>query len=392
MTTNFKTQGFRTWIELDKGAIKHNLAQFRSLISKKTKLCAVVKSNAYGHSIVDFSREMEKIGADWLAVDSVVEGVRLREEGIKLPILVLGYTLPEKLQEAVDANLSLSISHFEVLQEIIKIGEKGAASGSDKHLPKIHIKVDTGMHRQGFMLGDAPKLLKILTDAKKFIDVEGLFTHFAAAKNPAFPERTKKQIAEFDEWVGLLKKADFDPIVHAAATSGAILFPESHFDMVRIGIGIYGLWPSLETKAFAEKKIGTKNGILLKPVLVWKTIVGEVKSLKDGGAIGYDFTEALSKNAKIAILPIGYWHGYPRALSGIGTVLVNNVPAKVVGRVSMDMITVDVTHIKNIKVGDEVVLLGAKKEPTAESIAITLGASWYEIITTLNPLIKRFFV
>ena len=373
------TKGLRTWIELDKGAIKHNLGQFRAIIAKKTKLCAVVKSNAYGHSLVDFSKQIVKDGADWLAVDSVVEGMRLREEGIKLPILILGYTLPEKLQEAVDADLSISISHFEALEEILKISDA-----------KIHIKVDTGMHRQGFMLDDASKLLDILSEAKNSLKVEGLFTHFAAAKNPAFPDRTKNQITEFNKWVELFKKAGIKPIIHAAATSGTILFPESHFDMVRIGIGLYGLWPSFETKAFAEKK--AENGVNLKPVLTWKTIVGEIKILKEGGAIGYDFTETLSKNSKIAILPVGYWHGYPRALSSIGNVLINDMLAKVVGRISMDMIIVDVTHIKNLKVGDEVILLGTDKSPTAESIAITLGDSWYEVVTRLNALIKRIFV
>ena len=369
-----ETKGLRTWIELDRSAIKHNLAQFRTLIPKKTKLCAVVKSNAYGHSLIDFSKEVIKNGADWLAVDSAIEGIHLREQGINVPILVLGYTLPEKMQEAVDVDLSLSISNFESLEEILKISDA-----------KIHIKVDTGMHRQGFMLSDASKLLKILSGAKNSLKVEGLFTHFAAAKDPDSKESTQKQIAEFNEWIELFKKAGFNPIVHAAATSGTILFPEAHFNMVRIGIGLYGLWPSIETKNFAIK-------ITLKPVLTWKTIVGEVKILKDGGGVGYDFTETLPKNSKIAILPIGYWHGYPRALSGVGKVLINKGVAKVVGRVSMDMIVVDVTDIKNIKVGDEVMLVNADKTPTANELAEIMEASWYEVITRLNPLIKRIFV
>ncbi len=394
-----KNKGLRTWLEIDKSAIKHNLAEFRTLIPKKTKLCAVVKSNAYGHSLVDFSREIEKSGADWLAVDSVVEGVRLREEGIKLPILILGYTLPEKLSEAVEADLNISVSHFEALEAVLKIADEASQA------PKIHIKVDTGMHRQGFMSADAPKLLKMLAEAKRSIKVEGLFTHFAAAKNPAFPERIKKQLAEFNEWVKLFKKAGFAPIVHAAATSATILFPDSHFDMVRIGIGLYGLWPSMETKSFAEKKGVAKNekkeagsgGLFLKPIMTWKTIVGEVKVLTEGGSVGYDFTETLPANSKIAILPVGYWHGYPRSLSCIGKVSINNELAKVVGRVAMDMIVVDVTNIKNIKVGDEVVLIGkggdgGNSEPTAESLALVLGDSWYEIITRLNPLIQRFFI
>ena len=387
MTANSKTAGLRTWIEIDKAAMKHNLAQFRAMVDKKTKICAVVKSNAYGHYLVDFAKEMERDGVDFLAVDSVVEGVRLREEGIKIPILILGYTLPEKLNEATDANLSISISNFEALDEILKI------SHTASQLPKIHIKIDTGMHRQGFVPDDAVKLLKILAANKNYIEIEGLFTHFAAAKDPAEPKQTKRQIAEFQNWIDLFKNAGFDPIVHAAATAGTILFPESHFDMVRIGIGLYGLWPSIEIKKYVQNNVeSSKKLIALKPVLIWKTIVGEIKILKNGGAVGYDFTEKLPKNSRIAILPVGYWHGYPRALSSLGTVLINDLSAKVVGRVSMDMLIVDVTKIKNAKVGDEVILIGTSKEPTAESIAATINGSWYEIVTTLNPLIKRIFI
>ena len=387
MTANSKTAGLRTWIEIDRTAIKHNLAQFRSIIPKKTKLCAVVKSNAYGHSLVEFSKEMEKNRADWLAVDSVVEGIRLREEGIKMPILILGYTLPEKLHEAIDADLSISISHFEALEEIIKV------SGTSSAQPKVHIKLDTGMHRQGFMSEDAPKLFKVLGGNKSAINIEGLFTHFAAAKDPASPKQTQKQIAEFTQWTELFKNAGFKPIRHAAATSGTILFPEAHFDMVRVGIGLYGLWPSLETKIAEEKKIAEKKtGLVLKPVLTWKTIVSEIKVLKEGGGIGYNFIETLPKNSKIAILPVGYWHGYPWALSSLGEVLIQDLPAKVIGRVSMDMLIVDVTKIKNLKIGDEVILFGGNKGPSAESIAKKINTTWYEVITRLNPLIKRILV
>ena len=189
-----QTKGLRTWIELDKTALKHNIAQFRSLIASKVKLCAVVKSNAYGHGLMDFTKEVVAVGVDFLAVDSVVEGLRLREEGIKLPILILGYTLPEKLREAIEADLSLAVSHFEGLQEIINLAKADKTFGAGELVPKIHIKVDTGMHRQGFMLNSANRLLKIIgesmiSDEKGYrknqvIKIEGLFTHFADTKDP----------------------------------------------------------------------------------------------------------------------------------------------------------------------------------------------------------------
>lgn len=366
--------GFRTWIEIDRKAIAHNYRIFRSLVSKKTKLMAVVKSNAYGHNLFEFAKEMEKFGADSLAVDSVIEGLALRKAGIKIPILILGYTLPGMLERAIAADLELTISSFEALAELEKYA---------KHKPKVHIKVDTGMHRQGFLAEDLPKILGKLKVASGKLQVAGLYTHFASAKNPAFPQDTKAQIEEFKKWVEAFHQAGFRPTVHAAATAGTLLFPESHFDMVRIGIGLYGLWPAREVEAFLHDEIN------LKPVLTWKTIVSEVKVFKKGGRVGYDLTEALPSGAKIAICPVGYWHGYPRALSSIGRVLVNGQMAKIVGRVSMDMITIDVSKIPKMKVGDEVVLIG--EGVPAEEMAYLSDSSWYEIITRLNPLIERIY-
>ena len=252
-------EGLRTWIEINKSAIKHNYNVFRSSIPKKTKLCGVVKSNAYGHDFMQYAKELEELGIDWVAVDSVTEGIRLRKEGIESPIFILGYTLPERMQEAVDNNLSVTVSTFESLDDVSGIKEA-----------KVHIKLDTGMSRQGFLESDREKLFDILK--KKGINIEGVFTHFASAKNPRLPHSPKKQIEKFEAWKEDFEKEGFDPIFHASATSGTLLFPEAHFDMVRIGIGIYGLWPSTETKEFLEGKIE------LNPVLVWKTVISEVKS------------------------------------------------------------------------------------------------------------------
>lgn len=373
--------GLRTWIEVDRKAIKHNFSVFRSLISKQTKLMAVVKSNAYGHGLVDFSHEMARLGADFLGVDSMAEARALRREGITLPILVLGYTMPELFREAAENNVSVTVASFETLTALKKVTFK-------KPL-KVHIKVDTGMHRQGFLLSQQKTLMANIKNQKSKIGVEGLYTHFASAKNPAFPKDTRDQIAEFEKWITAFKKAGLKPIVHAAATAGTMLFPETHYDMVRIGIGLYGLWPAREVKEFLKEKIA------LRPVLEWKSIVSEIKRVPTGTRIGYDLTETLQKDSTIAIIPIGYWHGYPRALSSIGRVIIKGKECKIIGRVSMDMLIVDVTGVTNLNVGDEAVMLGRNQalSASAECIAaLSDGGSWYEVVTCLNPLIKRIHI
>ncbi len=380
--------GLRTWIEIDKKAIKHNYRVFRSLISKKTKLMGVVKSNAYGHNLFEFAKELEKLGVDYLAVDSATEGINLRKDGIKIPILVLGYTLPEMIEKAVANDLEITVSSFDYFAQIKKLNSKKPV--------KVHIKVDTGMHRHGFLVSETEKVINELNKLKNKIKVLGLYTHFAAAKNPAFPKETKKQIEIFNQWREAFSQAGIKVINHTCATSGTILFPEVHLDMFRVGIGLYGLWPSREVQAYAQNKFN------LKPVLSWKTVIAEIKDIKAGESIGYDFTEKLNRKSKIAVLPIGYWHGYPRALSSIGQVLIGGHKCKIIGRICMDIMIVDVTDVKpfknsqglrSVEVGDEVTIIGVdnKEKITADDIATLLDASVYELVTRINPLIKKIY-
>ncbi len=395
-----KRAGLRTWIEVDKKALKNNYQVFRSIVPKKCRLMSVVKSNAYGHGIIDFSKEISRLGIDWLGVDSVIEALALRKAGIKKPILVLGHTLPEMLKLAIENDISITVPSFEVLDALKKIKVKKPA--------KIHIKVDTGMGRQGFLVSDLPKILNQLKDNRQAlnVEIEGLYTHFAAAKNPSFPKYTYSQLEEFKKWVNAFEEVGFNPIKHVAASSGTLIFPDTHFDLVRIGIAMYGLWPSPEVEAFCKDKLK------LQPVLSWKTVVGEIKKLPKGSKIGYDLTETLTKDSLVAICPIGYWHGFPRSLSSIGWVLVGGKKCRVLGRVSMDMIAVDVSgispnskplpapklrqagKIRNPRIGDEVVILGRQsgEEVSADELARLADTTNYEIITRINPLIKRFYV
>ncbi len=379
---SLQINGLRTWIEVDRGAIKHNVGLFKKLIGRKTKFMGVVKSNAYGHSLIDFSRELEDLGADFLGVDSVVEALALRKNGITLPILVLGYTLPEMMGQAVQEDISLTVSTLEILAAISKMKLAQPI--------KIHLKVDTGMHRQGFQLREMRAVVSQLKalNAKHLIALEGVYTHFAAAKNPSFPGSVRRQMQEFEQWSKALGAAGFSPLRHVSATASAILFPDSHLDMVRIGIGLYGLWPSKEVRAYAE------DHFPLRPALSWKAQISEVKRVSRGEAVGYDETERLDRDSAIAVIPIGYWHGFPRALSSIGRLLIRGKRSRVVGRVSMDMIVADVTDIPGVRAGDEVVLIGTqgKESISADEVAQYVDTVHYEIVTRLNPLIKRLFV
>lgn len=377
-----ETQNLRTWVEIDKSAIKNNYKIFRRIIGEKRLLMSIVKSNAYGHGLIDISQTMQNLGADWLGVDSITEAIALRENKIKIPILVLGYTLPSRYLDAVKNNINITISSFDGLKNLEKFSKKY------KTIPRIHLKIDTGMHRQGFLPEEIETLTDFIKEKLSLKNIEGTYTHFAAAKNPSFPTSTEKQLQKFEKAVSQIKSAGVSPITHAAATSGTLLFPQSHLDMVRIGIGMYGLWPSKEAQTACQKNIN------LKPVLSWKTIISEIKILPSKSKIGYDFTETLNKKSTIAICPIGYWHGYPRNLSGIGKVLISGKLAKILGRISMDMIVVDISKIPNAKIGQEVFLIGKDKNGkiSAEQLADLSGTMHYEIITRINPLIKKLYI
>jgi alanine racemase len=231
-------------------------------------------------------------------------------------------------------------------------------------------------------------VVEFLHDHKNTFDIEGLYTHFASAKDPERPEDTKEQSNVFEEWIGAFKKSGISPIVHAAATGATILFPETHYDMVRIGIGFHGLWPSAEVQAYYQKNFN------LIPSLSWKTIISEIKTVKEGERIGYDFTHTVRRETILAVCPIGYWHGYFRSLSGVGLVLINGIRCDVVGRVSMDMVVIDITDVPKTAIGDEVVLIGASGDDyiSAHDIANLAGVSTYEFVTRINPLIKKIII
>lgn len=367
----------RTWVEINGKAVNWNVRIFRRLIGPKTQLWAVVKSNAYGHGIFVMPQILSRAGVDGFCVDSIVEGVRLRELGIRQPILVLGLTLPSAFALARAHDVTVTVSNFPILEALIKT----------KNPPDFHLKLDTGMHRQGFYPEEVIKVVKALKKSGKAKSMTGIFTHFASAKDMNYPAYTDMQFKSFLKVCEGLKLAGFKNLIrHAGATAGAMIGPKYHLDAVRIGIGFYGLYPSKELEI-------QRGEIKLKPVLSWYTVIGETKKLKKGDYVGYDLAERVTRPTKMAVLPIGYWHGYPRALSGVGQVLIKGQRAKILGRVSMDMIVVDITGI-NCGLGDTVTLIGrdGPARITAQELAALSGASYYEILTRINPLIERIEV
>ena len=246
---------------------------------------------------------------------------------------------------------------------------------ASKYKPRFHLKIDTGMHRQGFYVEELSKVSRLITNYQ--LPITGTYTHFASAKDINYPTYTEIQFKKFLEAIKILENSGGKNLIkHAAATGAVLINKKYHLDAVRVGMGLYGYWPSKEL----EMQI---PGINFAPVLSWHVLVSEIKNLKKGDFVGYDLIERVNRPTKMAVLPIGYWHGFPRALSSIGQVLISGKRARVLGRVSMDIIVVDVTDI-NCKVGSKATIIGNQK---SEEIPATELA--YEAITRINPLIER---
>ena len=374
-----KLDGLRTWIEIDRKAARHNYRAFRRLIGQNVKLWAVVKSNAYGHGLTLFAKLADSLGVDGFCVDSIVEGNRLRRDGIKKPLLILGPTLPARLADAAHHDITVSVSNFDALKALARA----------KAPPRFHLKIDTGFHRQGFYVEELPKVIKLVRNLKLETRncLKGAFTHFAAAKDVTYPTYTEMQFEKFQRALQMLRNAGFRNLTaHAAATGAASISPKYHFDAVRIGMGLYGFHASPELEMQLPR-------IVLKPVLHWKTLISEVKRFKVGDYIGYDITERMRYSGLMAVLPIGYWHGFPRAFSSIGHVLVSGKFAKVIGRVSMDLTAIDVTGIR-CRPGTVVTVLGksGREEIRAQEAARAIGTTQYELLTRLNPLMERILM
>ncbi|MFH0345828.1 alanine racemase [Bacillus vallismortis] len=371
------------WIEVDLDAIKKNLRAIRRHIPNKSKIMAVVKANGYGHGSVEVARHALEHGASELAVASVEEGIVLRKAGITAPILVLGFTSLSCVKKSAAWNIELTAFQVDWIQKANKILKN--EESTDRL--NIHINVDTGMGRLGLRTKEELlAVVKALT-ASKSLKWEGIYTHFSTADEPD-TTLTKLQHDKFISFLSFLKNQGFElPTVHMNNTAAAIAFPEYSADMIRLGIGMYGLYPSDYIK-----QLGL---VLLEPALSLKARIAYVKTMRtEPRTVSYGATYIAEPDEVIATLPVGYADGYSRELSNRGIVLHRGRRVRVAGRVTMDMIMVSLGEDGEGKQGEEVVIYGQQKgaKITVDEVADMLNTINYEVVSTLSHRIPRFYI
>ena len=369
------------WIEISKNALAGNIKSIRRLVGKKVLVAPCVKANAYGHGLLKVAKIFLAGGADWLCVNSVEEAEVLRRAKIKTPILIIGYVQKSDLKNVLKLDARLFIYDLERAQILSRLGRAA------RKKIRVHLKIDTGMGRQGIMPEEVIGFSKKLK-AMPGIIVEGVATHFANSSDPK-DSYFEKQLKNFNAAVLDAKKVlGNNLIVHANKSGPTIAHPESHFDLVRPGLISYGYYPSPVMEKICEQK-----KINLLPSLTLKTKVAHIRIIPKGRYIGYGLTFKTKKKTKIALLPIGYYDGFDRKMSNTGKVLIRGQFAPIIGRVCMDMCIADVTSIKNIKAEDEVVIIGrqGKNKIRVEQIADWVGTINYEITTRLREsIVKKY--
>lgn len=375
----------RTWAEISLNAIEHNYNVIRNKVADGTKVCCVIKADGYGHGAVELSQIYEKLGADFFAVSNIDEGIEIRKGGSKLPIVILGYTPVSEAKNLAAYNISQAVFSLEYAKEL---SEKCV---EEDCICKMHIKVDSGMSRIGFMCQEFPRdeySVEEICEACCLpnLEVEGLFTHFCVSDEDAEGrEFTNKQYENFIYVRDNLKKRGVDISVVHCSNSGAIEdYPETCCDMVRAGIILYGLAPS--------SKLADRLDLV--PAMTLKTVVAFVKEVQKGATISYGRTFTADRKMKIATVPIGYADGFIRQNAKDGYMMVNGKKAKIVGRICMDQTMLDVTDIEDVKTGDEVVVFGTGEngEPTADSLAENTGTINYETVCLVGKRVPRIYI
>jgi len=369
----------RIWCEVDTDALAANLRTFRRLVGPQSRLAPTVKANAYGHGLLLAARAFVSGGADWLCVHGVDEARRLRQAGLDLPLYVLGPVLLDALPEASALDLRVVVYNEATVARLVSLD-----------LPlRLHLKIETGNHRQGIEVGQALHLAEAIAAAPK-LELEGVASHFANIEDTTDHRYARTQLARFEDAVSALRDAGHSiPIRHLSNSAAAILWPEQTYEMVRIGISAYGLWPSTETQVAAA--LAGRGDTALRPALTWKTRVGQIKNVPEGAFIGYGCTFMTTHPTRLAVLPVGYFDGYDRGLSNLAHVLIRGRRAPVRGRVCMNIVMVDVTDIAEAELEDEVVLLGQQETErvSAEQIGAWAGTINYEVISRIGGHLPR---
>lgn len=369
----------RVVAEVNLGAIKHNYKQIRRHIPNHTEIMAIVKADGYGHGAEEVAGFLQEQGVNRFAVAIVAEGESLRESGITSPILVLGYTPRADIKALIKNDLTQTVFSYEMAKTI---SDEAGRLGKTVN---IHLKVDTGMGRIGFL--SSPKSIEEILMIAKLpnINLEGIFTHFSTADEED-ASYTREQWSIFEGFLKELSEVGLEiPIIHAANSAAIMRHEYTHLNLVRPGVILYGYYPS----TYLEGKI-----LDLQPAMTLKTQVVHVKELTEGQYVGYGRKFYTHQKTKIATIPVGYADGYSRNLGNKGRVLIRGQYAPIVGNICMDQFMVDVTHIKGVTVEDEVVLFGKQQDAVirVEEIAQSLGTINYEIVCMIGKRVPRIYI
>ena len=365
------------WAEIDLDAIAHNVRSFRQLLGEQVAIMAVVKANAYGHGMEQVARAALDAGATWLTVSRVDEGVALRQAGLKVPILLMGFVARAAAQLVVQHDLTPTLADWSLAQAL-----SAAANRAGRLLP-VHVKVDTGMNRFGLAPEEAPDFVRSLARLPGLV-LQGVFTHFATA-DAVDRSYALRQLACFQQVLATLEAHGIRvPMRHAANSAAALTLPEARLDAVRLGIAMYGLRPSAEFESV----------IPLRPALTLKSRVAQVRVLPPGSSISYGRTYTTSQATPVALIACGYGDGYSRLCSNRGAVLIHGRRAPVRGRVCMDQLVVEVSDIAGVQPGDEAVLIGHQGDQriSAEEVASWAETINYEVVTQLLPRLPRVYL
>jgi alanine racemase len=359
---------------IDHEALRSNLRQIRHKVGSRVKILCMVKANGYGHGAAEISQTLIQAGADAFGVATLEEAVQLREAGIQAALIVLAGVFPAQLDTFVEYKLT------PVVHDLISLKALDRESSRRQVELGVHLKIDTGMGRLGFLAAEADQWIAAIKQSES-LHIQGVFSHFSHAESVQ-GDYTQKQLEIFKRVLGQLRSAGVVPdLVHLANSAATITLPAAYFDMVRPGLMLYGVYPSPNMK----------EQINLKPALSWKTKILQLKNVPSGTSVSYGQTYVTERESLIATLPIGYADGYPRFLSNRGEALVRGQRARIAGRVCMDLTMIDVTDIRNVRQGDEVVLLGRQggAEISADEIAAWANTISYEILTSIGTRVPR---
>ncbi|HDX9577061.1 TPA: alanine racemase [Bacillus pseudomycoides] len=371
--------GRDTIVEVNLDAVKHNVREFKNRVNDESiTMMAAVKANGYGHGAVEVAKAAIEAGIHQLAVAFVDEGIELREAGVTVPILVLGYTSVDAVKDAIEQNIVITVDRIEDLKGINEI-----ANQLEKRA-RIQVKIDTGMSRIGLQEEEVLPFLEELKNMK-YIEVEGMFTHYSTA-DEADKTYTNMQTDLFEKAVNIAKELGIHlPYIHSSNSAGSMELGNTFQNMVRVGIGIYGMYPSKEVDHTA---------VSLKPALSLKSKVVHIKQAEKNRGVSYGNTYITTGEEWIATVPIGYADGYNRQLSNKGYALINGIRVPILGRICMDQLMLDVTKAMPVHVGDEVVFYGSqgKESLSVDEIADTLGTINYEVTCMLSRRIPRIYI